>query len=227
MQARTLRGGCRVRDFTHHFHHILTIHRHGSAMSNYRRPKITNVPIFFTITLEDRRSDLLIREIDILRQAVRLTKAERPFDIDAWVVLPDHMHCIWRLPDGDMDYPTRWRLIKSRFSRGVPISALRASHVRRQERGVWQRRFWEHHIRDEADFAAHLQYCWMNPVKHGLAERPEDWPYSSLHRNLRILEQRGACKHAPYGVGAKSYVAPPRPECRAEARPTWDGGRFR
>ena len=162
------------------------MHRHGSAMPNYRRPKLTNVPIFFTVTLADRNSDLLIREIDLLRQAVRQTKTERPFEIDAWVVLPDHMHCIWRLPGGDRDYPTRWRLIKSRFSRGVPMGALRASHVRRQERGVWQRRFWEHHIRDEADFAAHLRYCWVNPVKHGLVERPEDWAFSSVRRDCLV-----------------------------------------
>lgn len=158
------------------------MHRHGSDMSNYRRPKLANAPIFFTVTLADRSSDLLIREINLLRQAVRLTKNERPFDIDAWVVLPDHMHCIWRLPDGDTDYPTRWRLIKSRFSRDVPAGVLRPSHVKRQERGVWQRRFWEHHIRDEADYTAHLQYCWVNPVKHGLVERPEDWAFSSFRR---------------------------------------------
>ncbi|PWL33982.1 MAG: transposase [Marivita sp. XM-24bin2] len=155
-------------------------------MSNYRRPKLTGVPIFFTVALADRRSDLLVREIDLLRQSIRLTKAERPFGIVAWVVLPDHMHCIWWLPDHDTDYPTRWRLIKSRFSRGVPKGALRASHVRRQERGVWQRRFWEHLIRDEADYAAHLRYCWINPVKHGLVDRPENWVFSSFRRDCLI-----------------------------------------
>lgn len=159
---------------------MLTLRVDGWRMSHYRRPKLSGVPIFFTVALADRRSDLLVREIDLLRQAVRVTKTERPFDIDAWVVLPDHMHCVWRLPKGDTDYPTRWRLIKSRFSREVPLGQVRASHVKRQERGIWQRRFWEHHIRDEADYAAHLHYCWINPVKQGLVERPEDWVFSSF-----------------------------------------------
>lgn len=185
MKSRTKRR-CRVCACTHHFHRKLTVHAHGSIMSNYRRPKLTNVPIFFTVTLADRNSDLLIREIDLLRQAVRVTRAERPFEIDAWVVLPDHMHCIWRLPGDDTDYPTRWRLIKSRFSRGVPTGALRTSHVKRQERGVWQRRYWEHHICDEADFAAHVRYCWLNPVKHGLVDRPEDWAFSSFRGHYSI-----------------------------------------
>ncbi len=99
------------------------------------------------------------------------------------MVLPDYLHCIWRLPDGDCDYSVRWRLIKARFSRSLPVGPLRDSHVARQERGIWQRLFWEHHIRDEEDHAAHMRYCWWNPVKHGFAERPEDWPYSSFHRD--------------------------------------------
>ena len=154
-------------------------------MPNYRRPKVTGASIFFTVALKDRRADTLVREIEVLRQAVAQTKAERPFHVDAWVVLPDHLRCIWTMPAGDADYPTRWRLIKSRFSRELPKSKTRASHDRRQERGIWQRRYWEHHIRDEADFAAHIRYCWMNPVIHGLVERPEDWPYSSVHRDAR------------------------------------------
>ncbi|SHH73829.1 REP-associated tyrosine transposase [Marivita hallyeonensis] len=149
-------------------------------MPDYRRPSLTGTPIFFTVNLAKRNSDLLVREIDLLRQAVRVTKRERPFHIDAWVVLPDHLHCIWRLPRGDQDYSTRWRLIKSRFSRGLPPGQLRPSHMARHERGIWQRRFWEHHIRDEADYQAHLRYCWFNPVKHGLVTRPEDWPFSSV-----------------------------------------------
>lgn len=156
-------------------------------MSNYRRPRITGAPIFFTVNLAKRNSYLLVREIDRLREAVRITKRERPFDIDTWVVLPDHLHCIWRLPLGDRDYATRWRLIKSRFSRGLPPGHLRQSHIRRQECGIWQRRFWEHHIRDEADYQAHLRYCCFNPVKHGLVERPEDWDYSSIHRDHLLL----------------------------------------
>lgn len=150
-------------------------------MPNYLRPEVTGASIFFTVALADRGSSLLTGEIARLREAVRLTRRERPFGISAWVVLPDHLHCIWDLPAGDRDYPTRWRLIKSRFSRGLPIGARRESHARRGERGIWQRRYWEHHLRDEADFTAHLNYCWVNPVRHGLVDRPEDWPYSSIH----------------------------------------------
>lgn len=152
-------------------------------MSDYRRPSVPGASIFFTVALEDRGSDLLVREIDALRDAVSITRAERWFGIDAWVVLPDHLHCIWRLPEDDADYSVRWRLIKARFSRAMPKGRVRQSHILRRERGVWQRRFWEHHIRDDADWQAHVRYCWMNPVKHGLVERPEDWPWSSYHRD--------------------------------------------
>ncbi|MBB1499422.1 transposase [Paracoccus sp. MC1862] len=153
-------------------------------MPRYLRPRLPGVPIFFTVALAQRGSSLLLEEVEQLRQAVRVTRAERPFAIEAWVVLPDHLHCIWRLPEGDTDYPARWRLIKARFSRAVPMGTRRDSHIARRERGVWQRRFWDHHIRDEADLAAHLRYCWFNPVKHGLVQRVEDWPFSSVHREI-------------------------------------------
>lgn len=156
-------------------------------MPEYRRPKVAGARVFFTVALAERGSRLLTDEIGRLREAVRATRAERPFGIDAWVVLPDHLHCVWTLPDGDGDYSVQWRLIKSRFSRGLPMGRRRASHVARHERGVWQRRFWEHHIRDEADYVAHVRYCWMNPVKHGFVERPEDWPYSSVHTDVRYV----------------------------------------
>ncbi|MFP7674043.1 REP-associated tyrosine transposase [Marivita sp. S0852] len=156
-------------------------------MPNYQRPKINGAIVFFTVTLANRQSTALTDNINALRQAVRATKAERPFGIEAWVVLPDHLHCIWRLPEDDHDYSTRWRLIKSRFARAVPKGNLRQSHIARGERGVWQRRFWEHHIRSDADFEAHLRYCWLNPVKHGFVERPEDWVYSSVHRDARYI----------------------------------------
>lgn len=149
-------------------------------MSNYHRPQIPGACVFFTVALADRRSDLLTRHIDVLRAAVVKTRRERPFDISAWVVLPNHMHSIWTLPEGDRDFSTRWRLIKTRFSRAMAPVQLRQSHIKRRERGVWQRRFWEHHIRDDADFETHLNYCWMNPVRHGLVDRPQDWPYSRV-----------------------------------------------
>ncbi|MDO5613359.1 MAG: transposase [Paracoccus sp. (in: a-proteobacteria)] len=166
-------------------------------MSRYIRPRRPGVPIFFTVALAQRSSRILVDENAPLRQAVQMTRAERPFGIIAWVVLPDHMHCIWQLPDDDTDYSVRWRLIKSRFSRSLPIGPRRASHIRRNERGLWQRRFWEHHIRDEADLTAHIRYCWWNPVKHGLVSQPEDWPYSSFRRETQS-NVIGACKHTPY-----------------------------
>ncbi len=152
-------------------------------MSSYLRPVRPGATIFFTAALADRRSDLLVRGVETLREAVRLTRSERPFRIDAWVVLPDHMHCVWTLPLGDADFSTRWSIIKARFSRAMPPSPRRASHVARREHGLWQRRYWEHHVRDEDDYRAHVRYCWFNPVKHGLVEDPGDWPYSSYHRD--------------------------------------------
>ncbi len=155
-------------------------------MPNYRRPKVPGATIFFTVALADRGSDLLVREVGALREAVRATRAERPFAIDAWVVLPDHLHAVWTLPAGDRDFSTRWRLIKTRFSRALPMGPRRASHVARQERGVWQRRFWDRHIRDEAEYAAAVRYCWFNPVKHGLVEHPLEWDLSSVHGDARF-----------------------------------------
>ncbi|HMO09652.1 MAG TPA: transposase [Paracoccaceae bacterium] len=154
-------------------------------MSRYIRPRVPGATVFFTVALADRGAHTLVERIGELRAAVRLTRAERPFRIDAWVVLPDHMHAVWTLPPGDHDFSTRWSVIKARFTQSVPVEARRPSHIRRRERGLWQRRFWEHHIRDEEAFAACLQYCWTNPVKHGLVEHPEDWPFSSWHRDAR------------------------------------------
>ncbi len=156
-------------------------------MPDYRRPAVTGATIFFTVALADRGADTLTRHVAALREAVRVTRAERWFGVEAWVVLPDHMHCVWVMPEGDRDYPTRWRLIKSRFSRAVGTGRLRPSHIARNERGIWQRRYWEHHCRDEADVAAHVRYCWWNPVKHGFVERPEDWAWSSVHRDARYV----------------------------------------
>ena len=152
-------------------------------MPTYLRPRVPGATVFFTVNLADRASDLLTQEIDTLRSAVRSTLSERPFQIDAWVVLPDHMHCVWTLPAGDADYENRWRVIKARFARSMPHTPRRASHARRREHGLWQRRYWEHHIRDQADWENHVAYCWHNPVKHGLASEPCEWPYSSWHRD--------------------------------------------
>ena len=142
---------------------------------------------FFTVNLVDRRRALLTDHIDLLRAAFRQVRARHPFAIDATVVLPDHLHAIWTLPEADADFALRWRLIKSAFSLRVPggerISTSRAT---RGERGIWQRRYWEHTPRDADDFARHLDYIHLNPVKHGHAGRVRDWPYSSFRRWVRL-----------------------------------------
>jgi len=161
-----------------------TIICHFGGMTNYRRPRIAGATIFFTVNLARRGSDQLVREISSLRAAFAQTQRNFPWKLDAIMILPDHLHAVVTMPDGDYDYSTRWRLIKSRFSRQVLKGRLRASHIARSERGVWQRRFWEHHIRDMDEFNAAIRYCWYNPVKHGLVERPDDWPYSSIHRDI-------------------------------------------
>lgn len=153
-------------------------------MPDYRRLWHPGGTYFFTVNLLQRRNnDLLVRHIDVLRDVVGRVRRARPFRIHGWVVLPEHLHCIWELPPGDLDYATRWRLIKAGFARRLPAGEWRSA-VRRQrgERGIWQRRFWEHLIRDEADFAAHMDYLHFNPVKHGLVKRVVDWPYSTFHR---------------------------------------------
>ena len=164
---------------------LLTISPLSFLMPDYHRPLVRGATIFFTVTLADRRSDLLVREIGLLRGAFRRTLEQRSFLVDAIVVLPDHLHAILTLPADEHDYASVWRQIKSRFSRQLPKGRLRNSHIARAERGIWQRRFWEHHIRDAEDCRAHVAYCWYNPVRHGLVERAGDWPHSSLHRDIR------------------------------------------
>lgn len=126
-------------------------------MSPYLRPRLPGVPIVFAVALAQRGSRRLVGQVDALCDAVRVTPAERQFEIEAWVVLPDHLHGIWRLPEEDCGYGVRWGADKARFSRGLPVGQLRDSPVARQERGIWQRRFYEHHIRNDADHAAHMR----------------------------------------------------------------------
>jgi REP-associated tyrosine transposase len=141
---------------------------------------------FFTVNLLERRKTLLVDHIAALREAVAITRANHPFAIDAFVVLPNHLHAIWQLPPDDRDFSTRWLLIKSRFARALPKrERLSAVRVARHERGIWQRRFWEHLIRDEVDYARHVEYCYINPLKHGLVARVRDLPHSSFHREVR------------------------------------------
>ena len=124
----------------------------------------------------------------LLRQAFRCTMTGHPFTIDAIVIVPDHLHGLWTLPLGDADFSTRWRLIKSHFSRHcapLPQGSVAASRRRKQEKGVWQRRFWEHQIRDQDDFIRHVEYTHYNPVKHGLVSAPIEWAHSSFERYVQ------------------------------------------
>ena len=152
----------------------------------YRRVWIGGGTYFFTLTLADRDRRLLVDHVLHLREPVRRVRARHPFIIEATVVLPDHLHAIWTLPEGDADCAMRWRRIKAEFSRRLPATERRSpSQLRRRERGIWQHRYWEHLIRDGDDFQRHLDYVHFNPVKHGYVLRPADWPYSSLHRFIR------------------------------------------
>jgi putative transposase len=154
-----------------------------AVMTRYRRAVIEGGTFSFTITLADRRSDLLVRHIDRLRHIYKWVQDKYPFQSIAVCVLPDHLHAIWSLPPGDADFPMRWSLIKSQFSRGLPSNVERsASKIIKREKGIWQRRYWEHAIRDDADLARHVDYIHFNPVKHGYGSRAYDWPYSSFHR---------------------------------------------
>ena len=154
-------------------------------MTNYRRLHTPGATWFFTVNLADRRSSLLVERIDILREALRYVQARHPFRIEAMAVLPDHLHAVWTLPPGDAAYPMRLRLLKSWFSRHIPEGERRRdSRVDKGERGIWQRRYWEHQVRDERDLERCVDYVHFNPVKHGHVACVGDWPYSTFHRHV-------------------------------------------
>jgi putative transposase len=158
-----------------------------TSMTNYRRNFVPGGTYFFTVNIAVRHLRLLTRHIHLLRVAFRDTRARHPFTIDAIVVLPDHLHVVWRMPAGDSNFAVRWRLIKSTFSRALPrAEAVSRSRLKKGERGIWQRRYWEHTIRSEDDFARHVDYIHFNPVKHGHVQRVRDWPFSSFHRLVRL-----------------------------------------
>ena len=155
-------------------------------MPDYRRFRMPGGTYFFTLNLLNRRLSLLTNHHELLRESFALVHEKHPFHLDAIVVLPEHLHTLMTLPPGDDDFSTRLRMIKSNLSRHLPADESRSSSRRQQnERGIWQRRFWEHAIRDEIDYQRHFDYIHFNPVKHGHARRPVDWPYSSIHKYIR------------------------------------------
>ncbi len=156
-------------------------------MTEYRRAWLPGGTWFFTVNLAERSGNrLLVDRIDLLRTAFRNVRRRHPFSLDAVVILPDHLHCIWTLPPSDSDFSSRWNLIKGQFARGIEKGEwVSQSRSQRGERGIWQRRFWEHQIRDDGDFNRHVDYVHWNPIKHGWVRRVADWPYSSFHDYVR------------------------------------------
>jgi putative transposase len=154
-------------------------------MVHYRRNRVSGGTFFFTVTLRNRRSSLLVGHIGLLREAFRIARHEQPFHIDAIVVLPDYLHAIWTLPPDDADFSGRWKRIKRSFTRNAVRAGVSASKDARGEYDLWQRRFWEHTIRDDSDFERCADYIHFNPVKHGMVSAPADWKFSSVHRYIR------------------------------------------
>ena len=155
----------------------------------YRRAFTPGGTFFFTLVTYERQPIFTSADnVQTLRDAFKKVRASRPFQIDAMVVMPDHLHCIWTLPPDDADFSTRWRLIKTWFTKHCHADARHIPNTARtskRQQAVWQHRYWEHQLRDAADFANHVDYIHYNPVKHGLAATPADWPYSSFSRYVK------------------------------------------
>ncbi|WP_299148760.1 transposase [uncultured Tateyamaria sp.] len=184
-------------------------------MPRYIRSKLPDHTYFFTVRAARRGDDLFVRHVDVLRGVMRKAHLAQPFQIDEIVVLPDVIYCLWTLPPGDADFSRRWRMIKSLFSRAVPAPEdVSDQRLRPGEKGLWQRRFWEHRIRDGEDLALHRHMIFTAPVQAGLVNRPEHWPYSSIHRALAQgtvapFETVGA-GYAPIGRTTRApYSKPP------------------
>lgn len=154
-------------------------------MVRYRRNFVPGGTYFFTVTLTDRTSSALVDHADVLRASFRIARRERPFTIDAIVILPDHLHAIWTLPPDDADFSGRWRRIKAHFTHRLVSDGVLVERHRNGDFALWQRRFWEHTIHNECDFERHVDYVHFNPVKHGHVGQVADWPYSSFHAYVR------------------------------------------
>ena len=164
-------------------------------MVNYRRSRVAGGTFFFTVNLLDRKKTLLVDHVDLLRSIVIDVRATVPFAIDAMVVLPNHWHAVWTLPPDDVRYAERLRLIKARFTQQLLKTGVHVAKDHRGEYKLWQKRYWEHTIRDDNDFEAHVNYVHINPVKHGYVARAIDWPHSTIHRYVEngTLPKDWAC----------------------------------
>ena len=171
----------------------------------YRRSQASGATFFFTVVTYKRRRILCCNEnVSLINEGFKHAVSKRPFVIDAFVMLPDHIHCIWTLPEGDNDFSTRWWSIKSYFTRRCNTKHKddQSDNMKiKGMKGVRQQRFWEHQIRDERDFAAHVDYIHYNPVKHGYAKAPKDWEWSTFHRYVRegIYDINWGTKEEPVG----------------------------
>ncbi len=153
----------------------------------YRRSNIKGACYFFTINLANRKTRLLVEEFEILRNVINHVKQQHPFQLDAMVIMPEHFHMMMTLPENDNAYAKRIMLIKSGFSRKIPKSEpINPSRIHKRERGIWQRRYWEHLIRDDTDYQRHIEYIHYNPVKHGHVNKPSEWQYSTLHKYIKL-----------------------------------------
>lgn len=175
----------------------------------YRRTSVPGASYFFTLVTHQRKRVFAdARNVERWHAAVSKVQRTRPFIVEAQVVLPDHVHMIWTLPENDADYATRIRLVKTALTKDVSLQATgattNASRAGKGERDVWQRRYWEHLIRDERDFQAHVDYIHLNPVQHGFVARPGDW----LHSTFRSWLEQGA-----YEPWWGSEDMPPLPDC--------------
>lgn len=158
-------------------------------MPDYRRTFIPGACYFFTLVTHQRKPLFINPDYRLLlRQAMAQVMQKYPFSIHALVLLPDHLHCVLTLPEADVDFSKRWSMIKRKFSQAVAVKAQTAhndSRAKRRELALWQRRFWEHAIRDERDYTNHIHYCYWNPVKHKYVQHVADWPYSTFHRDVK------------------------------------------
>ena len=170
-------------------------------MSNYRRVYVQGGTYFFTVVLENRQSDLLCQYINEFRQAYAETFSYYPFETIAICILPDHFHWVVQFPENEKNYSKILNNLKRNFSKRLPEkykmphcrvsnpahhSSINQSKLHKRELGIWQRRFWEHCIRDDLDLERHIFYTYFNPVKHGYAKRVRDWAYSSFHRDVKL-----------------------------------------